>query len=245
MKAASIPSIVEPTELPLVANQLDPAIVVWLGRRAQGLFELAYRNTLPQQCLASPVKEMDKTVLVVTAGGGAGKTFLRRSIGFIEADVVLAEHALTLREQLNADFEMGLVHWVDMVVSQGIQGTLPKTKMGSEKNGCFQFGKGGVSGIISKQSSESPQLIRAGACWHIAARSACASMGAMVVLRRTCRTACRAGRMQGAWKWTRFDGWVIQGGPRHHFFQWSYGAPFFSRVKQNRYPIIFGQNRYP
>ena len=83
MKAASIPSIVEPTELPLVANQLDPAIVVWLGRRAQGLFELAYRNTLPRRCLASPVKEIDKTVVVVNGGGGAGKTFLRRSIGFM------------------------------------------------------------------------------------------------------------------------------------------------------------------
>ena len=40
--------------------------------------------------------------------------------------------------------------------------------------------------------------------------------------------------------WTRFDGWFIQGGPLpHQFIQWSYGAPFFSRVKQNRYPIDF------
>ena len=135
---------------------------------------------------------MDKTVLVVTAGGGAGKTVLRRSIGFMEADVVLAERAVECRFR---DGPSSLGRYG----GQGIQVTLPKTKMGSEKNWCFPFGKRGVSGIIKAVK----QLIRAGARWHIAARSACASMGAMVVCRRT---ACRAGRMQGAWKWTRFDG---------------------------------------
>ena len=96
------------------------------------------------------------------------------------------------------------------------------------------------AGSFRDTQSRCPQLILAGARWHMAATSACASMGAMVVLRRTCRTACRAGRMQGAWKWTQFDGWFIQGGPLpHQFIQWSYGAPFFSRVKLNRYPIDF------
>lgn len=145
--------------------------------------------------------------------------------------MVLAERAVECRFR-------DLVHWVDMVVRESKLHSL-KLRWAPKKNGCFPVGKRGVSGIIKAVK----QLIRAGARWHIAARSACASMGAMVVCRRS---ACRAGRMQGALCGLGLMGWFIQGGPLpHQFIQWSYGAPFFSRVKQNRYPIIFGQKQIP
>lgn len=187
MKAASIPSIVEPTELPLVANQLDPAIVVWLGRRA-------YRNILPQQCLESPVKEMDKTVLVVTAGGGAGKIVLRSSIGFIEADVVLAERAVECRFR---DGPSSLGRYG----GQGIQVTLPKTKMGSEKKWVFSCWE-----ARSFRDNQSSQAVDPGRCPLAHCRQKRLRFHGRDGGLPTHGVSCRANAR--CLMWTRFDGLV-------------------------------------
>ena len=138
----------------------------------------------------------------MTAGGGAGKTFLRRTIGFIEADVVFAEHALTLREQLNADFEMDLVHWVDMVVRESKLHSL-KLRWAPKKNGCFPVGKRGVSGIIT-----SSQAVDPGRCPLAHSLRFHERHGGLTTHGVSCRANARC------LTWTRFDGWVIQGGPR-------------------------------
>ena len=59
--------------------------------------------------------------------------------------MVLAEHALTLREQLNADFEMDLVHWVDMVVRESKLHSL-KLRWASKKMGVFLLGSAEFQG---------------------------------------------------------------------------------------------------